>query len=256
MPFTREIGVDEQIVLPHFKQALDGISRAVQGRMSCALLAPAGTGKTALLRRLTDSLPEARYQMRYLKVTGLSKRDLCREIAAACGLRHAGTYPMLVRRIQEHFDAAYSTDGLRPILILDDAHDLRPDVLSVLKILTNFEMDSKLVLSIVLVGQPLLRASLQRPEFEDIARRLHHYATLRLLSRDETQGYIEHRVAIAGATTTPFDRGAFDALFELSRGNLRAVDRLALGSLECAALANAKTVSSAQVIAARKNLMP
>jgi molybdopterin-guanine dinucleotide biosynthesis protein len=46
--------------------------------MSAALIAPAGAGKTALLRRLVAELPEARYQVSYVKVTSLSKRDLCR----------------------------------------------------------------------------------------------------------------------------------------------------------------------------------
>ena len=49
--------------------------------MSAALIAPAGTGKTALLRHLRSVLPEPRYYVQYVKVTGLSKRDMCREIA-------------------------------------------------------------------------------------------------------------------------------------------------------------------------------
>jgi type II secretory pathway predicted ATPase ExeA len=50
-------------------------------------------------------------------------------------------------------------DSLRPVIVIDEAHDMRPDVLAVLRVLTNFEMDSKLVVSLVLCGQPPLRRS-------------------------------------------------------------------------------------------------
>ena len=46
-------------------------------------------------------LPEARYRTHYVKVTGLSKRDMCREIACAVGASPAGTYPALVRNLQD-----------------------------------------------------------------------------------------------------------------------------------------------------------
>ena len=124
--------------------------------MSAALIAPAGTGKSALLRALVARLPEARYRTHYVKVTNLSKRDMCREIATACGAPPAGSYPMLVRRLQEHFVAATDTDGVRPVLLIDESHEIRPDVLGLLRIVTNFDMDSRLVLSIVLSGQPPL----------------------------------------------------------------------------------------------------
>lgn len=254
IPFTREIRVDEQLHLPFVDEALDGLFNAVDQRSSAAIVAPAGTGKTALLRRLLARLPEARYQVRYVKVTSLSKRDMCREISAACGIPSAGAYPFLVRGLQERFETCASTEGLRPVLLLDEAHELRPDVLGILRIITNFEMDSRLVLSVVLAGQPPLQAMLARDDQQAVMRRLSHCATLRLLSRDETAAYVAHRSAIAGAMQPPFDAPSVDALYELSRGNMRAIDQLALKSLQAAARAGAGVVSSPHVLAARKDL--
>jgi len=255
-PFTRELSVAERFGLGHQTEAIDALIEAVRQRMSAALIAPAGSGKTVALRALVKALPETRYQVRYVKVTGLSKRDLCKEIAAVCGLSPAGIYPALVRKLQEAFEGASSTDGRRPVLVLDEAHDLRHESLSMLRLLTNFEMDARLVLSIVLAGQPPLRTMLARPDQEAVAQRLAHYATLRLLSRDETRAYIQHRCTLAGAQTVPFDADAHETIFELSRGNLRAIDRLALKSLELSAKASAQTVSAGEVIAARKCLWP
>ena len=83
-----------------------------------------------------------------------------------------------------------------------------------------------------------------------------HYAELRLLSRDETGAYVEHRCTLAGARSNPFDGDAQQTIFEMSLGNLRAIDRLALAALQRAAKSSHTTVSSGDVIAARKSLWP
>ena len=255
-PFTRELAPSEHLRLPVFEQALAGLRQAIDKRMSAALIAPAGAGKTALLRRLAEELPEARYQVSYIKVTSLSKRDLCRESAAVLGLAPAGTYPMLVRRLQEHFEQVRTEGALCPVLILDESQDLRPEVLAMLGVLTNFQMDSSLVLSLVLAGQSALRTLLQRDSQEAIARRIGHYATLRSLSQGETREYLEHRTTIAGAVSVPFAAPATETIYEISRGNLRTVDNLALGALEAAARAGVKAVGAQHVIEARRHLWP
>ena len=61
-------------------------------------------------------------------MTSLSKRDMYQEIASALGIEPAGTYPGLVRRLQEHYEACSEQDGLRPTLIIDEAQDMRPDL--------------------------------------------------------------------------------------------------------------------------------
>jgi type II secretory pathway predicted ATPase ExeA len=97
---------------------------------------------------------------------------------------------------------------------------------------------------------------LRRESLEDFARRLTHYAVLRPLSRPEAQNYIEHRCSVAGAVTVPFDASAVDGIFEISRGNLRAIDQLALKALELACDHDRKVVDVALIVEARKLLWP
>lgn len=256
MPFTREIATTDRWSAPHLDEAVADLCRVVAQRQSAGLVGPAGSGKTVVLRALVDALPEARYRVHYVKVTDLSKRDFCREIAAAVGIAPAGAYPFLVRRLQDRFETTQAEDARRPVLLLDEAHDIRPDVLGLLRILTNFDMDSRLVLSVVLAGQPSLATLLRRDELEAVSQRLAHFATLRLLSRSETRSYLEHRLRVAGARTFPFDDQSVEALYEMTRGNLRATDRLAGKALDMAALAGRSAVDTATLTAARTRLHP
>ena len=255
-PFTREIKIEKRFLHEIYEQPLERLFRSVSKRMSAALIAPAGTGKTTLLRALMARLPESRYRVHYVKVTDLSKRDLCREIATAVGAEPAGTYPALVRRLQERFANDLDLDAMRPVVFLDESHDIRPDVLGIMRILTNFDMDSRLVVSFVLSGQPPLARLLRDERLVDVTQRLSHFATLRLLSRKEIGGYISHRCQISGSDTTPFDGGSVEATYEIGRGNLRATDHLALQSLELAHEANCDVVDAEHVTTARRLLWP
>lgn len=258
LPFTRELPLDQRWRSPLYDGTVDQLFATVQQRMSAALIAPSGTGKTTVLRTLRDRLPEARYRAHYVKVTSLSKRDLCREIAAVIGLEPVGTYPNLVRKLQDHFDAVAGVDGLRPVLLLDEGHDMRPEVLAILRILTNFDMDSRLVLSIVIAGQKQLSSLLGRPELTAVRSRLAHHASLRLLSRGEARDYIHHRLRIAGPVasenSSPFDDQALDAVYEICRGNLRATDSLCRKSLEVATEKALHAIDPTIVLEARQRL--
>lgn len=255
-PFTKE-GCDEnRFDTDFFKQVIQAIVDSVEQGLCASLISAAGTGKTSVLRAVIQQLPEARYSVSTIKVCGLSKREFCRELSSALGCSSAGTYPVLLRTLQAHLESIRSSDGLRPVIVIDEAHDLRPEVIGVLRLLTNFDMDSRLVVSFVLAGQPKLAAQLKRPELEDVARRINHYASLRLLSQEESRRYIQHRCFVAGSKDAPFDTSALDAVYEIGRGNLRATDNLCLKSLECAHHQDCDMVSLNHVVEARKLLWP
>lgn len=256
IPFTREVDVRDRWVQPQVEDAVDALRNAVELRESACLIAPAGTGKTIALRTLRERLPEARFRSHYVKVTDLSKRDFCREMCQAVGAPPAATYGSLVRRFQERMTTLVDQDSLRPVIVIDEAHDIRPDVLSILRVLTNFEMDSRLVVSVVLCGQPPLRRLLSHNDMEAVARRIVYYATLRTLDREETADYIRHRLHIAGCDTDRLESGAHDAVFEATQGNLRAVDRLCLRALELACADAASHVTADHVIEARQTVYP
>jgi len=255
-PFTRELPVKKRWSHSIYDDTVRAFQQVVEERMSGALISPAGSGKTMVLRTLASRLSEARYRVHYIKVTSLSKRDMCREIAFALGCGTAGQYNTLVRRIQEYSLTSLDHDGLRAVLLIDEAHDMRPTVLAILRILTNFEMDSRLVVSIILSGQNPLGRMLRRDDLDAVSRRMAHYAALRNLGREEVRKYITHRVRAADGRGDLFDDGAHDAIFEMGGGNLRATNKLALKSLLIAAAENASVAEADHVTAAREQLWP
>lgn len=250
-PFTREIKVEHRFKIAQVEAEVESLKAIIDQRQSAVLVAPAGAGKTVCLRALRSLLPEARYRTTYIKLANLSARDMCREVAIGLGLQPAGHYPGLVRAIEERLRSGYLDSGLRQVIQFDDAHEMRPEVLRLLRLLTNFDMDSRLVVSVILSGQMPLKKILLTAELEDIRQRLVHCGELGLLSREEAHAYLDHRAKIAGAPQVPFDLQAMDALYEITRGNMRALDKLALASLKIADTHSRTKVDAADVALAR-----
>jgi type II secretory pathway predicted ATPase ExeA len=250
-PFTRELKVDQRFKVDFIENEIKKLKEIVDARQSAAIVGPAGSGKTVIVRALTTSLPEARYRVIYLKLASLGARDMCRQVALGLGLPPIGSFPSLVRALEERLRSGYQEQGMRQLLIFDDAHEMRPDTLKLIRLLTNFDMDSKLVVSVLLAGQCHLKKILMAPEMEDVRHRLNYCGELRLLGRDETRAYIAHRVSIAGAPKSPFAADAQEALFEITVGNMRAIDKLAGGSLKTTDEAGRSVVSASEVAATR-----
>ncbi len=163
-------------------------------------------------------------------------------------------YPTLIRSIEARLRSGYEDQGIRQVIIFDDAHEMRVEVLRLLRLMTNFEMDSRLLVSIVLSGQLPLKKRLMDPDLEDVRQRLVHCGDLRLLGREEALAYLDHRIKIAGTNISPFTKAAAEALFEVTRGNMRGLDKLASASLDLAISQKRDAVDQGDVAAVRAKL--
>jgi type II secretory pathway predicted ATPase ExeA len=92
------------------------------------------------------------------------------------------------------------------------------------------------------------------PELEDVRQRMNACCEVRLFSREETLAYISHRVKIAGASKSPFAAAASEAIFEITKGNMRAIDTVALMALRLTDEAKRNVVSASDVAVAKAKL--
>jgi len=138
----------------------------------------------------------------------------------------------------------------KPILIVDEAHHLRSDVLEDLRLLTNYAMDSDNRLCLLLVGHPELRRRLGMAVHEALAQRVVVRAHVPGLTREEAGPYLQHLLRLAGTELQLFEPAAQEALFQASGGLLRKMNGLAHRALMAAALAKSKTVTTEHIQAA------
>ena len=186
-----------------------------------------GAGKTTIVRGLLDSLDQSKVVAAHLVSTQLDADDTLRLVAAAFGVRTKDVSKSDILMSLEAFLVTITGKGKRCLLIVDEAQNLTPRAVEELRMLSNFQFGNHALLQSFLVGQPEFREILQSPHMQQLRQRVIASCHIGPMDREETQGYIEHRLKCAGSKGSPkFEAGAFEAIHKASGGIPRRINSL------------------------------
>lgn len=191
----------------------------------CVITGKAGTGKTTLVRRLLNQIGD-NVSVGLISNTHQSFGELLRWILHAFNLEAPDKNRAQLHQIFVDYLIEQYAKNRRTMLIIDEAQNMSADSLEELRMLSNINSEKDLVLQVVLVGQPPLREILQQPDLEQFAQRVAVDYHLESLSREETHGYIRHRIKVGGGERDLFTDDACDAVFERSGGIPRLINLL------------------------------
>ena len=195
-----------------------------------------GTGKTTVVRTLLSRVPHHADVAVILnpRVTPVEfLLTICEELGLPITEADRDSVKQMVDALNRRLLSAHA-DGRRIIVIVDEAQNLSAEVLEQVRLLTNLETPTQKLLQIILIGQPELRELLERNDLRQLAQRITGRYHLKPLSRDETHGYVRHRLRVAGATEEIFTPGALREVHRLASGIPRIInvscDRALLGA--------------------------
>jgi general secretion pathway protein A len=214
-----------------YEEALERLLFAVEELELALLTGEVGSGKTLLTRALADQVGE-RYEVGMILNPRLPPRQFLRATARELGVKEPRQHSNdLLDQIHERL---LELDGQRraALLIVDEAH-LIPGraTFEEIRLLTNFQMDDRNLVAIVLVGQPELRERLRRRAYRALTQRIGVSFELVPLGLEDTRGYLEHRLAVAGGERAVFTDEAVARLHEASGGIPRVLNQLATQAL-------------------------
>jgi type II secretory pathway predicted ATPase ExeA len=227
-----------------YEEALERLLFAVEEMELALLTGEVGAGKTLLTRALVDRLGE-RYEVGMILNPRLSPRQFLRTAAAELGVAEPRFHSNdLLDQIQERLLAL--DEAKRPaLLIVDEAHLIpgKP-TFEEIRLLTNFQLDDRNLVAIVLVGQPELRERLRHRAYRALTQRVGVSFHLVPLAAGETAAYVRHRLAVAGAPRPLFTDEAVARLHAAAGGIPRLVNQLATQALLEGMARGAQTVGA------------
>src|SRR5450631_1112870 len=195
-----------------------------------------GTGKTTVVRTLLSRVPHHADVAVILnpRVTPVEfLLTICEELGLNIADADRDSVKQMVDALNQRLLAAHA-DGRRIIVIVDEAQNLSADVLEQVRLLTNLETPTQKLLQIILIGQPELRELLDRTDLRQLAQRITGRYHLEPLSREETLGYVRHRLRVAGVAEEIFTPSALTEVYRLAAGIPRVInvtcDRALLGA--------------------------
>jgi general secretion pathway protein A len=221
------------LLTKQIEEALTGLMYGIQTKKGfITLTGEVGTGKTTLVNRLLDWLHHRRARTAFLFNSRMNSSQLfdfiLSEFEIKCDSKSKSQQLMSLN----HWLLDRYRVGETVVLIIDEAQNLTFPVLEEIRLLTNLETATEKLLQIVLSGQPELEEKLKLPELRQLRQRIMLRCKTGPLTKEQTYEYIQERLRIAGANSTPiFSQQAMDTVHLYSLGVPRVINLLCEHSL-------------------------
>jgi len=225
------------------EEALVRLIYAAKRRKGAALLTgEVGCGKTVLSKVFIQQLPDDEYDIGLVINPTLEPIDFLKEILYQLGLNHdtnskADLLNILNEKMLENVKQDKTT-----LLIIDEAQLISKQTFEEIRLLLNFQLNDRFLLTLVLIGQPELRGIIKGIEQLDqrIAIRYH----LNPLNFKDTVKYINFRMEKAGLTKKIFASQSVDEVYNYSRGIPRKINNVCDMSLLIGFSSKKKVINS------------
>jgi len=212
---------------PQHEEALMRMLYAIRERKGAALLTGEyGCGKTLLSRVLVQELmSDPTLQLAVLTNPQMTALDLLREIVYQLGIdQPPPDKPGLLRHLNERLYASFQANK-HSVIIIDEAQTITdPAVFEEVRLLLNFQTNDRFLLTLLFLGQPELRQTLEQlPQLQQRFGIRYH---LTGLTEAETGAYVHHRVQVAGGTDPLFAPEAIAVIYRFSQGSPRRINNV------------------------------
>lgn len=208
------------------KEALLNLLYAVNENKGAALLTgDIGCGKTLLARALISRLDADDFEIALVANPRLDEDDFIREILYQFGQDTEAPNRLSIMHHFNEFLYANAGEGKKSILIIDEAQLIKNEmILEEIRLLLNFQLNDRFLLTLILIGQPELEGMLRKmPQLDQrIGIRFH----IEHLSYEDTKNYIQFRLKQAGRAMPVFTEQAMAHIFKYSEGIPRKINTI------------------------------
>ncbi len=226
------------------EEALARLFYVVNGNKGIGMITgEIGSGKTTLSRVLIKQLPELKFDIGLMTNPIRDPLDFIREILYNLGLNPGGNAPKshLLNLLNEKLLENLRND-MGTLLIFDEAHLISRATFEEIRLLMNFQLNDRFMMTLVLLGQPELRGVIKG--IRQLDQRVAIKYNLNPFSFDETLNYINTRMKKAGLANSIIDRQALDEIYTYSNGIPRLINNICDISLMVGFISKAKVVDS------------
>lgn len=253
-PFKKDIQIQDSFEFADFKEVQGRLKYLLETKGIGLITGSSGKGKTFSTKYFVKNLNTNLYKIVYISLSTVTVLEFYRSFCIGLGIEPACKKVDMFRQIQERMQLLVKDRRITPVIICDEAQYLRTDILNDIKMLLNFDMDSKDLAILILIGQPTLNDVLSRSVHEALRQRIMVNYTFEGIDFDEVKEYIFDRCQLAGISNTIFDDGAIKALSSNCNGSTRELNNLIEKSLLICAQKKENVITPETVMLANNDL--
>ena len=187
---------------------------------------PSGTGKTLASQVVLRSLDRDRFKPLFVSVfPAMGRGALLGAILTGLGQLPSRLVHERVGQLRKQA-LALDDDGLRLVIVIDEAHFLASDALHSLRTLSNLETEREKLVTVLLVAEPGLARRLAGPSYASLRGRITFALSLPPLTVEGLEQYVKYRLLKCGGDPALLPPEVYPLLHSLSNGIPREINRL------------------------------
>lgn len=222
------------------KECFKNLNAFLHTRGFAAIAGKPGTGKTAMVKYLIDTLHQPSYQIVYISLCHLSENDLLRLLCSRFNIIPPYGRSKMIGAIQQRI---HEMRPINPLIIFDEMQNSSVKSMDLIRMLANDHFDPTNTLSSILVGTIEFFDKLRLAINESLRQRITYFHVVDQLDEDQAKDYIRYCLACAGAEHTIFDPEALKLIYDLSGGILRIINKLAVAAMAQATEKKSSTIN-------------
>ena len=254
MDYTSRYGMDfnpfiknsKEIVVEtsDYKEVIFRLNYLLNNKGFGILTGGPGRGKTTIIRNWANSLNSSLYKVIYISLSTVTVVEFYKNMATQLGLEPMCRKSDNFKIIQNEITRYSVEKRITPVIIIDEANYINNAILNDLKMIFNFDMDSRDRAIVLLVGLPQLNNTMRLVANEPLRQRITMNYNLDNLNKSETKDYILAKLNGAKCTTNIFDETAMEAIANASNGIPRIINKICDSSLMIGNTKNLNTINS------------
>jgi general secretion pathway protein A len=223
-PFSPELPSDGLLVTPKIDHFAWRVEQLVQEGGFALVTGESGTGKSVALRIVANRLGALReITVGVIERPQSKSPDFYRELGDIFAVKLVPHNRWCgFKALRERWKAHLASSRIRPVLLIDEAQEMSPDVLSELRLLSSAEFDTTSLLTVVLSGDGRLLDLLRHADLLPLGSRIRTRLVTAAASREELLELLRHALEKAGNATL-MTAELMDTLVDHSAGNYRAL---------------------------------
>jgi len=223
-PFAKEIDINKLYKTKDFNEARTRLEFLEKTKGIGLFTGNPGCGKTYAIKNYLDNLNSSLYKIVYLHLTTVGVNDFYRSLCLGLGLETFYSKTKMFVQIQEHIRKLVIEQKKHLFIAIDECQLLKPEILTDLKILFNFEMDSKNLATVLLIGLPVINYTLSKTVFEDLNQRILMKYDFKGIGESEIREYISDRLRLVKASEDIFTEDAIKSMANIVNGSIRRLN--------------------------------
>lgn len=195
--FLRDISVKDMLELPQISEGFARLKYIIASKGLGVITGAPGLGKSSLIRLLDSSLDKSKFLFCYINDADLKPKNLYSHLLCSLSVQPAAYIDKMKKQFKEAVVNLYQSHDRVLVIVIDNSQELPMQTLREFRYILNFDMDSRSLLTLLLIGHPEIWDTIKLRSFEALRQCVATHYRMQPLNEDQTKEYIVHQLNLS-----------------------------------------------------------